>query len=112
MFRHSVDVQGLHVGRPLARDVSACASFRLHDVQVERNLQDAMGVARNVCFDPRLVPGGGAVEMAVSRGLADKSAKIQVPFLSDVWAVKADHEHQRTAELCVFIAEVLTSFKG
>lgn len=46
--------------------------------QVERNLQDAMGVARNVCFDPRLVPGGGAVEMAVSHGLTEKSAKIQV----------------------------------
>jgi chaperonin GroEL (HSP60 family) len=28
-----------------------------------------MGVARNICLDPRLVPGGGAVEMAVSRAL-------------------------------------------
>eukprot|EP00245_Coleochaete_scutata_P004228 TRINITY_DN1651_c0_g3_i1.p1 TRINITY_DN1651_c0_g3~~TRINITY_DN1651_c0_g3_i1.p1 ORF type:complete len:415 (+),score=101.63 TRINITY_DN1651_c0_g3_i1:112-1356(+) len=28
--------------------------------EVERNLQDAMGVARNVVVDPRLVPGGGA----------------------------------------------------
>jgi hypothetical protein len=32
--------------------------------------QDAMGVARNILLDPRLVPGGGAVEMAVSRALA------------------------------------------
>ena len=30
--------------------------------EVERNLHDAMGVARNVVQDPRLVPGGGAVE--------------------------------------------------
>jgi hypothetical protein len=28
-----------------------------------------MGVARNICLEPRLVPGGGAVEMAVSRAL-------------------------------------------
>jgi T-complex protein 1 subunit gamma len=26
--------------------------------EVERNLHDAMGVARNVLLDPRLVPGG------------------------------------------------------
>ncbi|KAL6775915.1 CCT3 [Auxenochlorella protothecoides x Auxenochlorella symbiontica] len=41
--------------------------------EVERNLHDAMGVARNVVLDPRLVPGGGAVEMAVSHGLAELS---------------------------------------
>ncbi|KAI7839383.1 hypothetical protein COHA_006907 [Chlorella ohadii] len=41
--------------------------------EVERNLHDAMGVARNVCIDPRLVPGGGAVEMAVSHGLAERA---------------------------------------
>ncbi len=46
-------------------------------MQVERNLQDAMGVARNVLLDPRLVPGGGAVEMAISRGLLDRSAGLQ-----------------------------------
>ena len=44
--------------------------------QVERNLHDAMGVARNVLLDPRLVPGGGAVEMAISRGLADRAASL------------------------------------
>lgn len=47
-------------------------------MQVERNLQDAMGVARNVCFDPRLVPGGGAVEMAVSHSLSERAQNIQV----------------------------------
>lgn len=35
--------------------------------EVERNLHDAMGVARNIAMDKRLVTGGGAVEMAVSR---------------------------------------------
>ena len=37
-----------------------------------------MGVARNVCFDPRLVPGGGAVEMAVSHALSGRADNIQV----------------------------------
>ncbi|THH14361.1 hypothetical protein EW146_g5958 [Bondarzewia mesenterica] len=37
--------------------------------EVERNLADAMSVARNVFFNPTLVPGGGATEMAVSVGL-------------------------------------------
>ena len=34
--------------------------------EIERNLQDAMHVARNVMMDSRLVPGVGAVEMALS----------------------------------------------
>ena len=35
--------------------------------EIERNLQDAMNVARNVLVDSRLVAGGGAVEMALSQ---------------------------------------------
>lgn len=35
-------------------------------MEVERNLQDAMNVARNVMVDGRLTPGGGATEMAVA----------------------------------------------
>ncbi len=50
--------------------------------QVERNLHDAMGVARNVVRDPRLVPGGGAVEMALSRHLSERSAAVQVCLVS------------------------------
>jgi len=45
--------------------------------EVERNLTDAMGVARNVVHDPRLLPGGGAVEMAVSRALAESAPSVQ-----------------------------------
>ncbi|KAI9511407.1 T-complex protein 1 [Russula earlei] len=37
--------------------------------EIDRNLADAMAVARNVVFNPTLVPGGGAVEMAISVGL-------------------------------------------
>ena len=46
---------------------------------MERNLHDAMGVARNVMLDPRLVPGGGACEMAVSRGLSDRADAVVGP---------------------------------
>ncbi|TIA89306.1 hypothetical protein E3P81_02979 [Wallemia ichthyophaga] len=37
--------------------------------EIERNLHDAMAVARNVVFNPLLAPGGGATEMAVSVAL-------------------------------------------
>ncbi|TKS89245.1 T-complex protein 1 subunit gamma [Collichthys lucidus] len=41
--------------------------------EVERNLQDAMQVCRNVLLDPLLLLGGGAVEMAVSKRLMERS---------------------------------------
>ncbi|KAL7978310.1 hypothetical protein Chor_014849 [Crotalus horridus] len=41
--------------------------------EVERNLQDAMQVCRNILVDPQLVPGGGASEMAVAHALTEKS---------------------------------------
>ena len=37
--------------------------------EIERNLQDAMQVVRNVHFDPRMLPGGGATELAVSTAI-------------------------------------------
>lgn len=46
--------------------------------ETERNLQDALHVARNLMLEPRLVPGGGAVEMAVSLALTRK--QIQGPY--------------------------------
>lgn len=45
--------------------------------EVERNLQDAMSVARNVIYHPRLSPGGGATEMAVSVRLANLAKSIE-----------------------------------
>lgn len=36
-----------------------------------------MAVARNVVFDPRLAPGGGATEMAISVGLSKKARSIE-----------------------------------
>ena len=45
--------------------------------EIDRNLADAMCVARNVVFDPRLAPGGGATEMAISVGLAKKGRTLE-----------------------------------
>lgn len=45
--------------------------------ETERNLQDALHVARNILIEPKLVPGGGAVEMAVAQMLAEKSKLVQ-----------------------------------
>jgi len=41
--------------------------------ETERNLQDALQVARNLVLNPRLVPGGGAIEMAVAHQLLQKA---------------------------------------
>merc|ERR1711981_900844 len=52
--------------------------------EVERNLQDALNVARNIFLNPRLVYGGGAVEMEVSHLLIEKgksmSGVLQWPY--------------------------------
>lgn len=45
--------------------------------EMERNLQDAMQVARNVVFEPLLLPGGGSTEMAVACGIRAASEKIE-----------------------------------
>ena len=42
--------------------------------EIERNLQDAMGVARNVLQNPRLCPGGGALEMELACRLNELAA--------------------------------------
>lgn len=54
--------------------------------EIERNLQDAMQVVRNVVYEPKLLPGGGATEMAVSMGLRRAGLKVegvqQGPFVA------------------------------
>eukprot|EP00186_Timspurckia_oligopyrenoides_P001371 CAMPEP_0182441238 /NCGR_PEP_ID=MMETSP1172-20130603/185_1 /TAXON_ID=708627 /ORGANISM="Timspurckia oligopyrenoides, Strain CCMP3278" /LENGTH=546 /DNA_ID=CAMNT_0024635413 /DNA_START=70 /DNA_END=1710 /DNA_ORIENTATION=- len=45
--------------------------------EIERNLLDAMCVARNIILNPRLVPGGGAIEMTVSQHIATKARSIE-----------------------------------
>ncbi|XP_054159430.1 T-complex protein 1 subunit gamma-like [Oppia nitens] len=44
--------------------------------ELERNLQDAMYVARNIYKDPFILTGGGAVEMAVGKILNEKAKSI------------------------------------
>lgn len=41
--------------------------------EIDRNLADAMAVARNVVFNPILAPGGGATELAISTALMEKA---------------------------------------
>jgi T-complex protein 1 subunit gamma len=43
---------------------------------MDRNLADATCVARNVVFNPALVPCGGAVEMAISVGLHARAVTV------------------------------------
>ena len=45
--------------------------------EMERNLVDAMAVVRNLVFDPRIVPGGGAVEMAIATALTREGRGIE-----------------------------------
>lgn len=44
--------------------------------EVERNLQDALNVARNLYQDPFIVPGGGATEMEIAHQLGLKSKSL------------------------------------
>merc|ERR1719471_2712486 len=44
--------------------------------EVERNLQDALNVARNLYVEPALVPGGGATEMEIAHLLTQKAKSI------------------------------------
>lgn len=54
--------------------------------EVERNLQDAMNVARNVMIDPYLCPGGGASEMAVAQvGLWELSGCVGCSGALSLW---------------------------
>lgn len=45
--------------------------------EIERNLQDAMGVARNVLQNPKLVPGGGALEMELACRLNERATAVE-----------------------------------
>lgn len=45
--------------------------------EIERNLHDALGVARNVINNPRLVPGGGALEMELSVRLTKMASNVE-----------------------------------
>lgn len=44
--------------------------------EIERNLQDAFCVARNIMLEPRMLPGGGATEMEIAARLKEKAKAI------------------------------------
>jgi T-complex protein 1 subunit gamma len=43
--------------------------------EMERNLHDALAVVKNIMGTPKLVPGGGAIEMAVSRRINEAAKR-------------------------------------
>lgn len=55
--------------------------------EIDRNLADAMSVARNVVFNPLLAPGGGATEMAVAVGLSEFARSMEGVEVGPVRAV-------------------------
>ena len=60
--------------------------------EVERNVQDALAVARNIIQEPLLVYGGGAAEMSVASKLTEKSKTIpgvvQFPYATVSFALE------------------------
>jgi len=45
--------------------------------EIERNLHDALGVARNVVLNPKLCTGGGALEMELACRLMEKANEVE-----------------------------------
>merc|ERR1719486_1146130 len=52
--------------------------------EIERNMGDAMNIVRTIMMDPRLVPGGGAVEMTLANKLIEAS-KVQEPVIANAY---------------------------
>jgi T-complex protein 1 subunit gamma len=45
--------------------------------EIERNLADAFNVARNIILEPKLLPGGGAIEMEMAARMKEKAKSIE-----------------------------------
>merc|ERR1719446_406837 len=45
--------------------------------EMERNLQDAFCVTRNIILEPKLLPGGGAIEMELAARMKEKAKGIE-----------------------------------
>merc|ERR1711988_1009362 len=52
--------------------------------ELERNLGDAMNIVRTIMMDPRVVPGGGAIEMTLANKLIEGS-KTQAPEIANAY---------------------------
>ncbi|EGR27711.1 t-complex protein 1 subunit gamma, putative [Ichthyophthirius multifiliis] len=60
--------------------------------EMERNLHDCLAVAKNIFVYPKLVPGGGAIEMEVASHLEKISSQVeglyQLPFRAVAYALE------------------------
>jgi len=45
--------------------------------ELDRNVQDAMRVTKNIMLEPKLCPGGGATEMALAESLRQSAKKVE-----------------------------------
>merc|ERR1719162_2974474 len=64
------------------KDAKACSVIlrgASRDVlnEMERNLHDAFAVARNIILEPKLLPGGGAIEMEMAARMKEKAKTIE-----------------------------------
>lgn len=63
--------------------------------ELERNLQDALCVGRNLLLESRVLPGGGAAEMALAQHLNEKSKSlsgvVQFPYRALAEALEVSH---------------------
>ncbi|ELU37150.1 T-complex protein 1 [Rhizoctonia solani AG-1 IA] len=71
-----IEKMGDECVRSVSSHITLANAMHSKDIlnEIDRNLADAMAVARNVVLNPRLIPGGGAVEMAVARALTESGA--------------------------------------
>jgi len=83
--------------------------------ELARNLNDAMQVARNVVSQPKLLPGGGATEMAVAVALKERAKLVEGVAQFPYAAVSEAFEiiPQTLAENCgVNVIRVVTALRA
>ncbi|PON60110.1 T-complex protein 1, gamma subunit [Trema orientale] len=85
--------------------------------EVERNLQDAMSVIRNIIKNPKLVPGGGATELTVSATLKQKSSSVEGiekwPYEAAAPAIAFEAIPRTLAQNCgVNVIRTMTALQG
>jgi len=45
--------------------------------EIERNLHDALAVAKNIICTPKLIPGGGSIEMELSHRINERAKTVE-----------------------------------
>ncbi|KHJ92378.1 hypothetical protein OESDEN_07730 [Oesophagostomum dentatum] len=102
-----------YVTSPTTTACTICLRGPSKDVinEVERNLQDSLHVVRNIMLNPRLVPGGGALEMALAQAITEKGKSMegvrQWPYKA---IARALERHSRSFHELLFKTVVETRF--